>query len=240
MQYIVGADFIVCFSYSTMIESSSEKRDHRLSKITKIWERIAGIPSTSRDAEYYREALFPDCANQEELLKYLENKVVVDIGSGLTHENPYSLINVAAREKKSNILFLGIDPKVEGAAQKFSPFDRLGLLWYKLRSKNTESFKDTPGQKMAIAAQVPGLPLPDKSVDVILSSAVIGTWITDPQKLLEIFKDFNEVLCEKGEIRINSFFPKMFEEQNELGNYLREHFTIDSPGNSLVILRKKY
>ena len=222
-----------------MIESSNERRDSRLAKVTRIWERFAGVPSTSRAAEYYREALFPECPDQEELLKSLENKVVIDIGSGLTHENPYSLINVAAREKKSNILFLGIEPKVGGKTQKFNIGDRLGLLWYKLRSKDTANLRDTPGQKMAIAAHVPGIPLPDKSVDVILSNAVIGTWVTDPQKLLEIFKDFNEVLNKKGEIRINSFFPKMFDAENELGNYIREHFVIESPGNSLIIFKKK-
>ncbi|MBI5470282.1 hypothetical protein HY968_03110 [Candidatus Kaiserbacteria bacterium] len=226
-----------------MSERATEKFEKRLTTITNIWKRLLGAPSTARDAEAYRETLFPEFKTVDAMLEYLQDKTVLDIGSGLTHENPYSLINIAARNKKSNIFFMGLEPKVGGISEKFSLAERLWLHWSKLRTESAEKHRDTPGKNLAIAGAVPGLQLPDKSINIIISNAAVGTWITDEAALLQMFKEFNDVLTGDGEIRIKVFFPKLFENDGPLRQFIDSNFEPTESGphppGSLLIFKKK-
>src|SRR3989344_8968508 len=104
------------------------------------------IPSSARDAELYRKNLFPEFGSEDELLTYLEDRFTVDIGSGLTHENPYSLINVVARRTGKNVIFIGIEPKVGNLLGGFSKSDKLILLLDKLLSVKRTKHVDLPAE----------------------------------------------------------------------------------------------
>lgn len=200
--------------------------------------RFQGIPSTARDADYYRKTLYSECKTVDEMLEKLRGQCVVDVGSGLTHENPYSLINVAAREKDKDVLFLGVEPRV-GSKKGFSAYDRLVMLALsKILSKKDTKRSDTPGKKYAIAGEVPGLALPDESVDTVLSNYLIGYWVVHPKELMPMFREFERILRVGGEVRLHPAQPGLFQEGNELGEFIREHFEIVDERWNKIVLRK--
>lgn len=200
------------------------------------------IPSTARDADYYRGSFFPECETEQDLLDYLNQnngKLVMDVGSGLTHKNPYSLINVVARDKKTKAIFLGIEPRIGEGQEAFGRKDKRDLISAIRRRRKERLLVGTPGQKYAIAAEVPGLALENGQVDIILSSFLIGYWITKREKLLEIFQEFWRLLREGGEIRLHPVSRTLFERDNELGKFIKEHFVIeDTKQKKLVVMRK--
>ena len=198
------------------------------------------IPSSARDAESYRKNLFPEFGSEDELLSYLKERFTVDIGSGLTHENPYSLINVVARQTGKNVIFIGIEPKVGNLSGGFSKSDKLIFLLDKLLSVKRTKHVDLPAENRVVAAEFPDVHLPAGSVDVILSSSLVGRWIVDPGELLKMFKEFDQILSERGEIRLYPVDPVLLQD-NELKNFIDQRFfreqTVDK---RLVVLRRKH
>lgn len=198
------------------------------------------IPSSARDAELYRKNLFPEFESEDELLTYLEDRFTVDIGSGLTHENPYSLINVVARRTGKNVTFIGIEPKVGNLSGGFSKSDKLISLLDTLLSVKRTKRVDLPAGNRVIAAEFPDVNLPAGSVDVILSRSLVGRWIVNPGELLDMFKEFDQILSERGEIRLYPVDPVLFQ-NNELKNFIDQHFFRDQTADKrLVILRRKH
>jgi hypothetical protein len=235
-------------------ELLSEKIYDRLLRL-EVWLQEKGIrkiPVTERRMGDYTADLFPEYYQKEdELFGYLENKIVADIGSGKTHKNPYSLINVATREGK-NIKFFGIDPTAgQQQEEKKEPgfiANKTNEIVRKLFSLDKISIPPTPAEKSVIGAKAENLPIADQKVDIILSNFFVTYWIRNPQQLLEIFKEFKRVLSAQGEIRLSPVTPQyekmLFDGKNDLGIFMNENFVVsnsaDRQGDSgLLILKSK-
>jgi SAM-dependent methyltransferase len=247
---------MVRMNESNFIENEllSEKIYDRLLRL-EVWLKEKGlrkIPVTERRIGDYIVDLFPEYFQREyDLIGYLEDKVVADIGSGKTHKNPYSLINVATAKGK-NIKFFGIDP-MAGQPQKEKKDPgfvaaKINELIRKLFSLDKVFIPPRPAEKSIIGAKAESLPIADQKVDIILSEFFVTYWIRDPQQLLEIFKEFKRVLSVGGEIRLHSVTPQyekmLFDKKNQLGVYMGENFTTANPddrqGDSgLLILKAK-
>jgi len=233
-------------------ELLSEKIYDRLLRL-EVWLQEKGlrkIPITERRIGDYIVDLFPEYFRKEdELIDYLENKIVADIGSGKTHKNPYSLINVATRKGK-NIKFFGIDPTAgQTQKEKKQPgfiANKTNEIIRKLFSLDKVSVPSRPAEKSIIGAKAENLPIADQKVDIILSDFFVTYWIRNSQQLLEIFKEFKRVLNVRGEIRLSPVTPQyekmLFDGKNDLGIYMNENFIItnldDRQGDSGLLILK--
>lgn len=224
-----------------------------------LWLEQKGIfyiPSSARSAEIYRENLFPEFENEESLLEFLDGKFVTDVGSGTTHENPYSLINVVARDSKHDITFLGVEPRIGTEEINNIPnraYLKYEIYWEQLRRIFHGDFnrlKDTPGEKFVVAGKAEQLPVEKEKVDVILSNYLVSYLIDNEPKMLEIFKEFYQALNTNGEIRLFPGSPdilqKLYNNSTELGKYMEANFVADPVTKSgkkvdkgTLILRKK-
>ncbi len=177
--------------------------------------------STGRTLEEYTERVFPEFKTKSELLDYLNGKTIVDVGSGLTHKNPYSLINEGLRDKNRNIKYINLEPKLAGKGDfKFTFKDKLAeksrVLIEKLDRQELFRFPEKPAKKMSVAAMAEELPFGDSSVDILLSVGLVGYWITDLNDLEKIIKEFSRVLKQKGEVRIHYVKPEIVEPLTQL------------------------
>ena len=220
---------------------SEDKKSKLSSKILNMmmWLEQKGIfyiPSSARGAEVYRKNLFPEFKDGEALLEFLEGKFVVDVGSGTTHKNPYSLINVVGRDSKHDITFLGVEPRVGNEENNvinkaYLKYEIIGEELRRIFKGDFNRLKDRPGEKSVVAGKAEQLPVGKEKVDIILSNYLVSYLIEDEPKMLTIFKEFNDALSENGEIRL---FPgtaditsRLFNDQSELGQYMNAHFIAD-------------
>lgn len=172
--------------------------------------------STGRTLEQYMSRIFPECKSKEDLSNFLDGKTIVDIGSGLTHKNPFSLINIAAGEKEKQINFFGVEPRLLGKGDlKFSIKDKLlekgNVLVERLSREKLLTQYKKPGEKKLVAALADQLPFTDNSVDILTSVGLVGYWITSKEELKSILEEFSRVLKEEGEIRISAVKPEVLE-----------------------------
>jgi hypothetical protein len=92
-----------------MIEQPHFSLGEKIIDIAVVMQRtfnklgLNSVPNTLRNAELYRKSMFPEYSKDADLMNYLKGKFVIDIGSGKTHLNPYSLINVVARGRTYSI-----------------------------------------------------------------------------------------------------------------------------------------
>jgi len=180
------------------------------------------------------------------MLEYLKGKLVIDIGSGMTHKNPYSLINLIARNdsKNTGVNFIGIEPKVNN--DKFSMVDRirfsinnfLRILHRQIQNKNIH--KDTPGEKNIIPAKAEELPFNKEVADIILSDFLVGYWIKEPDQILKILNEFCGTLKSNGQIRLYPItkFGNKFLENPQVKEFIDDNFTTERK-RLLLILTKK-
>ena len=187
--------------------------------------KFLGTLSTTRDAEEYRRTLFPEYKTQDELLAYLKGRCCVDIGSGFTHKDPEALINRIAEMGDDDTLFFGVDPNVGSGGPRRGFF---GKKADQLESELASRSDKTPaGQKFGVVAELPEIPLPQHSVDVFMSVAAVGLWMVDPEKMLALFKAMEYALSSDGQIRISYGHHSIFEQDNKLGRFIREHFVME-------------
>ena len=191
-----------------------------------------GIPSGSQSFHVYAQSLFPEC-NEQEVTNMLTGRVVIDIGSGLNHKNPYSLINVLALKAR----VIGIEPRIGYLAGSKQGFSRRNLIGEKIRLEIEQTIrrftgrivrKDVPGECNIIATVAEKLPFADGSVDIALSHFLILYWIVDPVSLLPIFEELLRVLRISGQIRVSlsSSGHRFFEDySSEVGQLLKNRFT---------------
>jgi hypothetical protein len=208
--------------------------------VANFYKKWFGMGSTYRTMDMYRQDLFPTLESNEQLKDYLHGKCVVDIGSGLTHLVEDSLINVMAADGDESTLVMGIDPHASGVQgnKLLELFAR--LLERSLKRKHPD---DLPGAKYAVRGEMQDVNLPEKAVDIFISNSALGLWICDPEQLLEIFKVMKYALKDDGEIRIGGRTSKVpiahFIQENELGDYIRKHFTITRNDDIGLIIFKK-
>jgi hypothetical protein len=198
--------------------------------------------------------LFPEFQDEESLLEFLEGKFVVDVGSGTTHKNPYSLINVVGRNSKHDITFLGVEPRVGDEEnhpinKAYLKYEIIGEELRRIFKGDFNRLKDRPGEKFVVAGRAEQLPVAKEKVNIILSNYLVSYLIEDEPKILTIFKEFYEALNNNGEIRLFPGNPdilqKLFNDQTELGQYMSTNFSADSTlntenksGKGTIILRK--
>lgn len=205
--------------------------------IMNFWS-LFGTLTTDRDAESYRKTLFPETKTVEQLLDHLKGKTVVDLGSGLTHKNPKSLINRVGAKNDEHTLFIGIDPNVGGVKGR-RPFERLSRMLERVLDRVNKK-QNLPGAKFAIQGELPETTLPEKSVDIFTSNYSLGLWVRDAKQLHSIFEAMEYSLTHDGEIRIGGAIPRaLFEQDDELGKCIHEHFDIQVLKNETLIFKRR-
>lgn len=212
------------------------------------------IPSTAQPIEMYRKWLFPECAPDEALVAFLDKRIVIDIGSGLTSQNPYSLMNVLLRAHPT-AQFIGIEPRIaypHGHRQGFSRRNIavIQLLWFlKTLRKLLAGRKiewGTPGKNSVVAAFAQDLPCQDANVDIAVSFFCVPYWINDPDLLLKILQEIERVLVVGGEMRMApvpvTWQRTIGDTTTSMGQFIRSHFQFSivktSNNWSLAILTK--
>lgn len=200
---------------------------------------IRKIPSTTANAEDYRRTLFPEQKKVANLIDSLKGKFIIDVASGQTHKNPYSLINLIHQDSlektdtltdadKNKIQMFGIDPKAaEFKNENEDSF--MSLLFGSGTNMFTRAAqKDTPAEKSVIAGVAESLPIREGVADIILSNFFLAYWVRKPQRLLVILKEFQRTLKSGGEIRIYPTtlrFDKIINSNEELRLFVEESFT---------------
>lgn len=163
----------------------------------KMFEKLKlPVISTARPFDFYRKVFFEDLPEQE-VLKMLKDKRIVDIGCGLT---PFTQDSMFQKCRDEGIDFFGVDPKL-AKGFKFGLFDRLKAIGTGAGSMPKPNM---PGLEKAIAAFADDLPFENESVDIVLSSWLLFAWIQDEALLVRIFKEFDRILKPGGTVR---FFP---------------------------------
>ena len=98
-------------------------KDWQTIKKEHIDTKVDHIPVTGRSFNYYLKALFPDFIDKKQVLKYIDQKKFLDVGSGINHLRKDSLLYLLIKNK--NIAY-GLDieklPKHKNYIQK-SIFD---------------------------------------------------------------------------------------------------------------------
>lgn len=225
----------------------SEKMRLKLHVIYRTYQLETGAsPPTARGAEEYREGLFPEIKSVDDVVTRFKGKCIADIGSGDTYLMPESLINRVASENDPKTLFIGIDPNAGylewllKGGDTMDPPNMPGLD----KSKITEP---GPGKKFTIRGSLPGTALPRKGVDLFISNYAIGYWVVRQKPLLAIFEAMEEALTDDGEIRFNPVRRTLFEQDNELGQFIKQNFVTEFHGvpqshggrTGLMIFRRK-
>ncbi len=152
------------------------------------------VISTGRSFAYYRKVFF-DSASHRAVLRALQGKRIVDVGSGLTPHVSDSMFQVC---RKRGIEFFGVDPKFSGGF-KLSPLDVAKIRVVGGRGK---IYPKAPGYEKCIAAFADDLPFDDGSIDLILSNFLLYAWITDEKTLENIYREFHRMLTDGGEVRV--------------------------------------
>lgn len=67
---------------------------------TRGKDKDTNIPVTGRSLTLYTKQLFPDLQNNTETIKYLKNKAYIDIGSGINHLLPHSLLYKLCQDRQ--------------------------------------------------------------------------------------------------------------------------------------------
>lgn len=167
------------------------------------------LPTTS-DAELYRIILFPDFSSVDELVTHLCGKVVIDLGGGLTHRDPESLITLVTARNAPGTIFLNVD--INADKQLYTvpiPY---------LRSGEATSHKAIPAvrsiRKGDLLSQGP-LPLPKHCADYVISNYLFG--YLNQLELEEALRRVAELLKQGGEARI--MFGSFDENMMEVGAY---------------------
>jgi SAM-dependent methyltransferase len=152
------------------------------------------VISTGRSFAYYRKIFFGN-RSQGEILRSLEGKSVVDVGSGLTPYVSDSMFQVC---RENGIDFYGIDPK-------YSQGFRLSLMDIaRIRAVGGRGkiLSNGPGLENCFGATADDLPFDDGSIDLVLSNFLLYAWIRDEDALANIYREFHRVLTDGGEVRI--------------------------------------
>lgn len=152
------------------------------------------VISTGRPLSFYKRVFF-DGINRSALQAQLRDKVIADIGCGLT---PYITDSMYQWCREQGITFYGIDPKI-GKDFHFTPFDHLKTWASGSRGRLNPQ---APGMENTRAAFANQLPFEDQQLDIILSSWLLFAWINDPAQLAEIFNEFHRVLRPGGSVRL--------------------------------------
>jgi SAM-dependent methyltransferase len=152
------------------------------------------VISTGRSFAYYRKIFFGN-RSQNEVLKTLESRRVVDVGCGLTPYVSDSMFQVC---RKQGIDFFGVDPKFANGF-RLRPLDVAKIRVVGGRGKISPQ---APGLDKCIGAHADELPFDDDSIDLILSNFLLYAWIQDETILENIYREFHRVLKDGGEVRI--------------------------------------
>jgi hypothetical protein len=135
----------------------------------------------------------------------------LDIGSGLTHQNPYSAINEVARQDPDAGHMYGIDLRLGADIGSEKGFSWRNMLmdtaqgvahdaWRLLTSRRV--VRDTPARTRVLAADAKRLPFPDGAFRQVLSCYCYPFWIGD-KDLPVVFGEMTRVSApEGGQIRL--------------------------------------
>ncbi|MBL4866919.1 MAG: methyltransferase domain-containing protein, partial [Pseudomonadales bacterium] len=152
------------------------------------------VISTGRKFAYYRRTFF-DSRSESEVLNSVKDKIIVDIGCGLTPYITESMFQVC---RQNNIDFFGVDPKLKEGF-KFGLFDKLKVI---IIGGSGSIDSNAKGLEKGIATLADDLPFKEESTDLILSCFLIYAWINDETILENIFREFHRVLKPGGQIKI--------------------------------------
>lgn len=210
------------------------------------------IPSTAQPSEVYCQRLFPEFATQARVIEFLKEKVTIDIGSGLTHKNPWSLMNTVLRAYPET-KFIGIEPRVGNPIGHKQGFRRRNILvcqilWHLKTLGKVLTCKriaqKTPGEHAVLSAVAQCLPVPDASIDMAISFFCIPHWIDNQDLFLKILREIERVLVVGGEMRMapvsETWQKTMANSATPVGQYIRSHFHANTRSKQrLIVLTKK-
>lgn len=169
--------------------------------LSTVWGIInfynkVGLPvvSTGRPFSFYRKVFFNN-RSEPEVFECLKDKTVADIGCGLTPFIEDSMFQACI---KQGIRFFGVDPKLDEELQ----FDKTDSMWSRIAGANHSPKLDLQVEDKAVGAYADQLPFGDESIDMILSSWLLFTWIREPDLLADIFTEFDRTLKPGGRISI--------------------------------------
>lgn len=149
------------------------------------------VLSTGRSFRYYRQAFF-ESRSETEVFAELKDQTILDIGCGLT---PFVRNSFFQRCDEQNIACYGVDPKL--AHFNYTWIDQAAVL--AMRGERID--RNAPGKARHIGAYAHDLPLPDQSVDLVVSSWFLFVWIRE-QALYDILEELHRVLKPGGQVRI--------------------------------------
>lgn len=162
---------------------------------TDLYNRFSlPVISTARPFSFYRKAFF-DNRSERAVLDELQGKVILDIGCGFTPYMPDSMFQACRR---AGIDFYGVDPKL-GQKPRFNLIDTVARWSTNLRAPMDPN---APGEAWRIGAMADNLPFADGAVDLILSSWLLEVWLSDPDILASIYREFARVLKPGGQARL--------------------------------------
>jgi SAM-dependent methyltransferase len=200
-------------------EAHPEMADRRnvYGKITRavvdaVYALFAGNkqPSSCRNAGMYAMLLFPEFETTEEVVDFVRRRDVLDIGSGLTHRSPYSLLNQVARQSDGVHRMIGVEPRSGYPTGHQRGFSKRNVVQQRVtddirdmmrRILRWPLLKDLPGEDHVIPCDARKLPFPDGSIDQWISSFCYPWWI-DGEALAPIFREATRLLAPGGQIRL--------------------------------------
>jgi SAM-dependent methyltransferase len=175
------------------------------------------IPATSRNAWEYSKLLFPDFRTPEDAFRFVQSRqLVVDIGSGLTHLTPYSLISRSARENGDDSRMVGIEPRTGYPVDEEGGFSSSNLAkqmiadmlqHFARRLTLRPVHHDLPAEKHTLPCDAARLPLETGSADQVLSSFCYPWWVDDDH-LAPIFREGTRILRPGGQMRLAPMDPR--------------------------------
>jgi len=162
-----------------------EENETRWSVNCKATDKICkNIAITSRTTNLYKNHLFPDFKNQQAIDKWIKNKCIVDIGSGINTISKYSFISRLTR-KNLGLDVVGTD--IKNMTKKSKQYARFV-------HGNAKTMKLNLNPKC-------------KNKKIILINNLLYLWIDNPTELIKFYKNMFSWLEKGSQIRI---FPVYF------------------------------
>jgi len=165
-----------------------EENETRWSVNCKDTDKICkNIAITSRTTNLYKNHLFPDFKNQLAIDKWIKNKCIIDIGSGINTISKHSFISRLTR-KRLGIDVVGTD--IKNKTKKSKQYTRF-----------------VKGNAKTMKLQTLKLNPKCKNNNIMLINNLLYLWIDNPTELIKFYKNMFSWLEKGSQIRI---FPVYF------------------------------
>lgn len=211
------------------------------------WRDVFGqkeIISTARSISTYRRLLFPECRSDEELLRRLDGKTVLDLGCGMTPWNPNSLY-ARARSGSYKIRVVGVDRKMDHGDFTFR--DRVvswiaGLSRWPVSGANGSC---ASSRAYLVKARLEALPFKTHTADVALSCFGILPYLRSaPDDLWSTLSQVGKILSHNGVILLHPVSRNsrrvLFDIRSPVGQLVQEQFQAKRTGWRTIALTLRH